>query len=86
MPLILTIQQPTAMVIFKEISLKLRALYKSLFSNFFLCILYYSTQARPDFGGGAHLPWDNFAPLLKFPAPSLTTFAPPLIILLTNTK
>ena len=27
--------------------------------------------------GGAHLPWDDFAPLLKFSAPPLRTFAPP---------
>ena len=31
--------------------------------------------------GGAHLPWDDFAPLLKISAPPLRTFAPPLIIL-----
>ena len=31
--------------------------------------------------GGADLPWDDFAPLLKISAPPLRTFAPPLIIL-----
>ena len=35
-------------------------------------------------GGGAYLPCDDFAPLLKFSAPPLRTFAPPLIILLTK--
>ena len=42
-------------------------------------------KPRPDLGrGGAHLPRDDFAPLLKFSAPPLRTFAPPLIILLTK--
>ena len=31
--------------------------------------------------GGAHLPQDDFAPFLKFSAPSLRTFAPPLMLL-----
>ena len=33
---------------------------------------------------GEVLPWDDFAPLLKFSAPLLRTFAPPLITLLTK--
>ena len=30
-------------------------------------------------GGGAHLPWDHFTPVLKFSAPPPRIFAPPLI-------
>ena len=45
----------------------------------------YCGQLKSDLGGGlgggAHLPWNDFAPLLKFSPSPLRTFAPPLVIL-----